>query len=64
VLLTPPAWARLAERLTAARTDFIIKPHTRFEGKVGEQSSIFLLDPSGNALEFKSFADDAQVFAR
>ena len=64
VLLPPSVWARIAERLTAAETDFIIKPHTRFEGKVGEQSTMFLLDPSGNALEFKSFADDAQVFAK
>lgn len=64
VLLEPAAWRKLAERLVAARTDFIIEPHTRFAGEVGEQSTMFLLDPSGNALEFKSFADDAQVFAR
>ena len=48
----------------AADVRFVIEPHIRFVGEVGEQSTMFLLDPSGNALEFKSFADDAQVFAR
>jgi uncharacterized protein len=63
VLLTPDAWRSLADRLTAAGTTFVIEPHTRFAGQVGEQSTMFLLDPSGNALEFKAFADDSQVFA-
>jgi uncharacterized protein len=63
VLLTPDAWHSLAERLVAAGTEFVIKPHTRFAGEVGEQSTMFLLDPSGNALEFKAFADDSHVFA-
>jgi uncharacterized protein len=64
VLLRPAEWQLLADRLTAAGTSFVIEPHTRFVGQVGEQSTMFLLDPSGNALEFKAFADDAQVFAR
>lgn len=64
VLLAPDDWATLATKLTAAGVDFVIEPHTRFAGEVGEQSTMFLLDPSGNALEFKSFADDSQVFAR
>lgn len=64
VLLAPDQWAALAERLRAAGTSFVIEPHTRFAGEVGEQSTMFLLDPSGNALEFKAFADDSQVFAR
>ena len=64
VLLEPAEWHRLAARLTAAGTEFVIEPHTRFAGEVGEQSTMFLLDPSGNALEFKSFADDSLVFAR
>mgnify|MGYP005811919087 CR=1 FL=1 len=64
VLLTPADWRDLADRLTAAGIDFVIEPHTRFAGSVGEQSTMFLLDPSGNALEFKAFADDAAVFAR
>jgi uncharacterized protein len=63
VLLAPDAWRSLADRLTAAGTAFVIEPHTRFAGQVGEQSTMFLLDPSGNALEFKAFADDSQVFA-
>ncbi len=64
VILDPRAWRSLADRLTAAGTSFVIEPHTRFAGEVGEQSTMFLLDPSGNALEFKAFADDSQVFAR
>jgi len=64
VLLSPAQWDALAARLRAAGTAFVIEPHTRFAGEVGEQSTMFLLDPSGNALEFKAFADDDQVFAR
>ena len=63
-LLDPVTWADLAERLVAAGTTFVIEPHTRFAGEAGEQSTMFLRDPAGNALEFKSFADDRQVFAR
>ncbi len=63
LLLAPTEWRSLAERLTDAGVDFVIEPHVRFVGEVGEQSTMFLLDPSGNALEFKSFADDTQVFA-
>jgi extradiol dioxygenase family protein len=64
LLLTPDDWQELAERLRAAGTDFVIEPHTRFEGEPGEQSTMFVLDPSGNALEFKAFRDDGQIFAR
>lgn len=64
VLLHPDAWQELAERLLAADVDFVIEPTIRFAGEVGEQRTMFFLDPSGNALEFKAFADDAQVFAR
>lgn len=64
VLLTPRAWGELAQRLQDAGVKFVIEPHTRFAGEVGEQSTMFLLDPSGNALEFKAFADDSEVFAR
>lgn len=56
-------WHALADRLTAAGVTFVIRPHIRFAGQVGEQATMFLLDPSGNALEFKSFQDDSQVFA-
>jgi uncharacterized protein len=63
VLLAPEDWTALAARLTANGAEFVIDPHTRFAGEIGEQSTMFLLDPSGNALEFKSFANDSQVFA-
>ena len=56
-------WEALAERLRQAQTDFIIEPHVRFKGEVGEQATMFFLDPSGNALEFKSFKDQEQIFA-
>lgn len=56
-------WQELAARLTKAGTDFIIEPHIRFQGQVGEQATMFFLDPAGNALEFKSFKDMSQVFA-
>lgn len=64
VVLTMPAWQALADRLTAAGTDFVIEPHIRFAGEVGEQATMFFRDPSGNALEFKAFGDDAMIFAR
>ena len=57
-------WQALADTLTAAGTNFIIKPYVRFRGEVGEQATMFLLDPSGNALEFKSFADLDSLFAK
>ncbi|AXK33515.1 glyoxalase [Streptomyces armeniacus] len=63
LLLTVPEFHTLAERLRAADTPFVIEPYVRFEGQPGEQWTMFLLDPAGNALEFKAFADDAQVFA-
>lgn len=64
LLLEPAAWQSLADRLVAAGVRFVIEPHVRFVDEPGEQSTMFLLDPSGNALEFKAFADDAHVFAR
>ncbi len=57
-------WEALARKLTQAGVDFIIEPHVRFKGETGEQATMFFLDPSGNALEFKSFADISQVFAK
>lgn len=56
-------WHTLAERLKEAKVDFVIEPHVRFKGEVGEQATMFFHDPSGNALEFKSFEDPAQIFA-
>ena len=63
VLLSVEEWQSFAERLRGANIDFVIEPHVRFAGEVGEQHTMFFLDPSGNALEFKAFADDSQVFA-
>lgn len=62
-LLGMDAFWALADRLKDAGTDFVIAPYTRFEGLPGEQATMFLRDPSGNALEFKAFRDDGQVFA-
>lgn len=63
IVLTMTQWEDLAQRLRAAGTLFGIEPHIRFKGQVGEQATMFFTDPSGNALEFKAFADDAQLFA-
>ena len=63
-ILGMDVWTALADKLQAAGTRFIIEPHLRFKGEVGEQATMFFLDPSGNALEFKSFADISQVFAK
>ena len=64
VILELDAWRAIADRLTAAGTAFLIEPQVRFKGEPGEQATLFFLDPSGNALEFKAFADDAMVFAK
>lgn len=63
LILTPERFQALAERLRVAGSPFVIEPYVRFQGQAGEQWTMFLLDPAGNALEFKAFADDAQVFA-
>jgi len=63
LILGIPRFHELADRLRAAGAEFVIEPHVRFAGAVGEQWTMFLLDPAGNALEFKAFADDAQIFA-
>ncbi len=56
-------WEALADRLRAAGVHFEIEPQVRFRGQVGEQATMFFSDPSGNALEFKAFRDESQVFA-
>ncbi|WP_404994551.1 VOC family protein [Cupriavidus pauculus] len=63
-ILSMAEWERLADKLRAAGTQFVIEPHVRFKGQVGEQATMFFLDPSGNALEFKAFGDLSQVFAK
>jgi uncharacterized protein len=64
VVLRPQQWSELALRLRRSGIEFIIEPYTRFQGQAGEQSTMFFLDPSGNALEFKAFQDiESQLFA-
>ncbi len=64
VVLTMGQWEALAERLRGAGTEFVIEPYVRFRGEVGEQATMFFLDPAGNALEFKAFQDMGQIFAK
>ncbi len=64
VVLSMKDWEELAERLRAAKVQFVIEPYIRFKGEVGEQATMFFLDPAGNALEFKAFADMNQLFAK
>lgn len=63
VVLSMSDWRRLAQRLTSANVEFAIEPYIRFEGQAGEQGTLFFYDPSGNALEFKGFADMDKLFA-
>ena len=64
VILENNEWQKLVDRLKTKGEDFLIEPRVRFEGKSGEQRTLFILDPSGNALEFKSFTDDDHIFRR
>jgi extradiol dioxygenase family protein len=63
VVMRWPDWEALAERLKSRGVEFVIEPYVRFKGQVGEQGTMFLLDPCGNALEFKAFRDMGQLFA-
>jgi extradiol dioxygenase family protein len=63
-ILSMAQWEALAAKLRQAGTKFVIEPHVRFKGQPGEQATMFFLDPSGNALEFKAFGDMSQVFAK
>jgi len=62
VVLTMERWRALSERLRTAGVEFLIEPKVRFVGEVGEQATLFVRDPSGNALEFKAFADPRRLF--
>ena len=64
LILDWPAWDGLAERLRSCGTPFLIEPRVRFQGQAGEQGTFFVVDPSGNALEFKAFRHDDAVFQR
>lgn len=63
-ILTLPEWQAMVQKLEAAKIRFVIEPQIRFQGEPGEQATMFFLDPSGNAIEFKAFADDSMVFAK
>jgi len=62
-ILTMEQWEALAEKLKANHIEFVIEPYVRFKGEPGEQATMFFLDPSGNALEFKAFKNFEQIFA-
>lgn len=64
VVLPLDEWEKLAHRLRSENISFIVEPYVRFRGEVGEQATMFFLDPAGNALEFKAFADPSQLFAK
>jgi extradiol dioxygenase family protein len=64
VVLTLPDWEALAAKFKSAGQAFVIEPHVRFRGLPGEQATMFFLDPFGNALEFKAFADPDRLFAK
>lgn len=63
IILSMEDWESLRDRLVSAGINFIIEPRVRFRGETGEQATMFFKDPSGNALEFKAFGDDSQIFA-
>ena len=63
-IITWPEYEQLSAKLTAAKIEFVVTPRIRYPGEVGEQGTFFLIDPSGNALEFKAFRRPDEVFAR
>jgi extradiol dioxygenase family protein len=64
IVLSMPEWQAMADKLTAAGVEFVIAPYIRFKGEVGEQATMFFLDPSGNAIEFKAMAQPDRLFAK
>ena len=64
LILAWDAWQALASRLEGLGTEFLIPPRVRFRGRVGEQATLFIRDPAGNALEFKAFRDESGIFAK
>lgn len=64
LILSWRQWHAVAERLKESGVEFLIEPYIRFKGQVGEQATLFLLDPSGNGIELKAFRDPAAIFAR
>tara|TARA_B100000315_G_C14491225_1_gene547674 strand:- start:281 stop:706 length:426 start_codon:yes stop_codon:yes gene_type:complete len=63
IILNIPDWKKLIKRIEKKKIKFLIPPQIRFKGKIGEQSTFFILDPFGNALEFKAFQDDSQIYS-
>jgi uncharacterized protein len=64
LVMEMPDWENLAARLKSAGVEFVIEPYVRFAGLPGEQATMFVRDPAGNALEFKAFRDMSQIFAK
>jgi len=64
VVLEWDEWESLADKLRLAGVEFVIEPYVRFKGQAGEQATLFFLDPSGNALEFKAFRDPGKLFSK
>ena len=64
VILSPSKFREISEKLKSSGVQFLIEPQTRFQGSPGEQLTMFVTDPSGNALEFKAFADEGMIFAK
>ena len=64
VVLEWDKWVELSEKLKAKNIEFVIEPYVRFKGEVGEQATMFFLDPENNALEFKAFKDRSQIFQK
>lgn len=64
LVLSMGEWEALSEKLIRAGTQFVIEPQIRFKGEVGEQATMFFLDPCGNAIEFKAFKDIGRLFAK
>jgi extradiol dioxygenase family protein len=64
LVLSMDAWQKISQRLKIAGAKFIIEPRVRFAGQAGEQATLFVLDPSGNTLEFKAFKDSRRLFAK
>ena len=64
LIMDPKSWKQLVQSIKDNGTDFFIKPQTRFQDKIGEQSTFFILDPFNNALEFKAFENDRQIFSK
>ena len=64
MVLEMAQWEAMAAKLQKAGISFVIEPHIRFKGQVGEQATMFFLDPCGNAVEFKAFADPSRLFAK